>query len=52
LSIKRYKEIVYEIVAYDTADEIINGKDGEKGIKELMDENRMELAALETLLKK
>lgn len=52
LSINRYKEIVYETVEYDTPDEIINGKVGEKGIKELMEENRMELEALELLLKK
>lgn len=52
LSINRYKEIVYEAVAYDTPDEIINGKEGEKGIKELMVENRKDLEALELLLKK
>ncbi|WP_439490545.1 N-6 DNA methylase [Algoriphagus sp.] len=51
LSINRYKEIVYEAVEYDTPDEIINGKVGEKSIKELMGENQRDLEALEALLK-
>lgn len=51
LSINRYKEIVYEAVDYDTPDEIINGKEGEKGLKELMEENQKDLEALEALLK-
>jgi len=52
LSINRYKEIVYEAVDYDTPDEIINGKEGEKGLKELMEENRNDLESLELMLKK
>jgi type I restriction enzyme M protein len=51
LSINRYKEIVYEAVEYDTPDQIINGKEDEKGIKELMGENQRDLEALEALLK-
>lgn len=50
LSINRYKEIVYETVQYDTPNEIINGKEGEKGIKELMDENQKDLIDLEKML--
>ncbi|MEQ8339131.1 MAG: class I SAM-dependent DNA methyltransferase [Cyclobacteriaceae bacterium] len=56
LSINRYKEIVYEEVVYDAPDEIINGKTDEEGnkvpgIKELIDQNRKDLEALEALLK-
>lgn len=50
LSINRYKEIVYETVDYDTPNEIINGKDGEKGLKQLMEENQKDLWELEKLL--
>lgn len=49
LSINRYKGIVYEAVEYDTPEEIINGKEGVKGLKELMEENRKDL---ELMLKK
>lgn len=51
LSINRYREIVYEAQDYDTPDEIINGKEGEKGLKDLIEENRKDLEALEQLLK-
>jgi type I restriction enzyme M protein len=51
LSINRYKEIVYEAQKYDTPDEIINGKEGKKGLKDLIDENRKDLEALEALLR-
>lgn len=38
LSINRYKEIVYEEIQYDSPFEIINGKDGEPGIRQLTEE--------------
>jgi len=42
LSINRYKEIVYEEIDYDSPHEIINGKDGKPGIRQLTEE-RLEL---------
>ncbi len=55
LSINRYKEIEYEEVVYDTPAEIINGKtkeDGteEKGIRQLMEENRNALGRIEEMI--
>ncbi|MFO7825883.1 MAG: hypothetical protein R6V72_18240 [Cyclobacterium sp.] len=43
---------MYEAVEYDTPEEIINGKKDAKGLKELMEENRKDLEALELMLKK
>jgi type I restriction enzyme M protein len=51
LSINRYKEIVYEEVEYDSPDEIINGKEDEKGIRQLSEERLNLLNELEELLK-
>jgi len=51
LSINRYKEIVYEEVEYDSPDEIINGKEDEKGIRQLTEERLNLLNELEELLK-
>ena len=49
LSINRYKEIVYEEIEYDSPDEIINGKDGEPGIRQLTMERLSLLDELEKL---
>src|SRR4030042_5365902 len=38
LSINRYKETVYEEIEYDTPDEIIDGKNGEKGVRQLYED--------------
>ncbi|MQY77615.1 MAG: N-6 DNA methylase [Bacteroidetes bacterium] len=50
LSINRYKEIVYEEIEYDTPDEIINGKNGEQGIKQLTEERLRLMNELEEML--
>ena len=51
LSINRYKEVVYEDIQYDSPDELINGKLGRKGLKELVKEQLNMLNELENLLK-
>jgi len=51
LSINRYKEIVYEEIDYDSPDEIINGKDGEPGLRQLNEERLKLLEELEELIK-
>ena len=51
LSINRYKEVVYEDIQYDSPDELINGKLGGKGLKELVKEQLNMLNELENLLK-
>jgi type I restriction enzyme M protein len=51
LSINRYKEVVYEEIEYDTPDEIINGKQGENGIRQLLNHREDLLNELERLLK-
>lgn len=50
LSINRYKEVVYEAIAYDTPNEIINGKDGSSGIKKLIEERLKLINELEGML--
>lgn len=47
LSINRYKEIVYETIEYDTPLEIINGKNGEPGLRQLAEERLKVLDELE-----
>ncbi|HUX56747.1 MAG TPA: N-6 DNA methylase [Bacteroidales bacterium] len=51
LSINRYKEVVYEAIEYDSPTEIINGKEGEKGIRQLQVEGLKLLNDLEDILK-
>ncbi len=50
LSINRYKEIEYEAVEYDTPREIINGKDGEPGLRQLAKERLKILDELEGMV--
>jgi type I restriction enzyme M protein len=50
LSINRYKEVVYEEIKYDTPSELINGKDSQIGIRQLMNERLKLLTELEDLL--
>jgi len=50
LSINRYKEIEYEAVEYDTPKEIINGKDGEPGLRQLAEERLKILDELEGMV--
>jgi type I restriction enzyme M protein len=50
LSINRYKEIEYEAVEYDTPKEIINGKDGEPGLRQLAEERLQILDELEGMV--
>lgn len=50
LSINRYKEIEYEAVEYDTPKEIINGKDGEPGLRQLAEERLKILDELEGMI--
>ncbi|MGV9013530.1 MAG: type I restriction-modification system subunit M [Flavobacteriales bacterium] len=51
LSINRYKEVVYEQVKYATNAELINGKKGEPGLRQLAAERMILLDELEALLK-
>jgi type I restriction enzyme M protein len=51
LSINRYKEVVYKELVYDTPDEIINGKNGEDGIKTLIEKRLRLLKELDDLLR-
>jgi type I restriction enzyme M protein len=51
LSINKYKEVVYEEVIYETPEEIINGKEGRPGIRQLTEERLELLNDLEKLLK-
>ena len=50
LSINRYKEIEYEAVQYDTPQEIINGKGGEPGLRQLAEERLQILDELEGMV--
>lgn len=50
LSINRYKEIEYEEVAYDDPKTIINGKDGQPGLRQLAEEQLRILDELEGML--
>ena len=50
LSINRYKEIEYEAVEYDSPMEIINGKDGEPGLRQLAEERLHILDELEGMV--
>lgn len=50
LSINRYKEIEYEAVEYDSPKEIINGKDGEPGLRQLAEERLKILDELEGMV--
>ena len=50
LSINRYKEIEYEEVAYDDPKTIINGKDGEPGLRQLAEERLKLLDELEEMV--
>jgi type I restriction enzyme M protein len=50
LSINRYKKVVYEEIEYDTPDEIINGKEEEKGIRQLVEERIRLLDELNELI--
>lgn len=50
LSINRYKEIEYEAVEYDSPMEIINGKDGEPGLRQLAEERLKILDELEGMV--
>lgn len=50
LSINRFKEIEYEAVEYDTPKEIINGKDGEPGLRQLAEERLKTLDELEGMV--
>lgn len=50
LSINRYKEIEYEAVEYDSPKEIINGKDGEPGLRHLAEERLRILDELEGMV--
>ncbi len=51
LSINRYKEVVYEQVKYATPAELINGKKGEPGLRQLAADRVKLLDELEALLK-
>jgi len=50
LSINRYKEIEYEAVEYDSPKEIINGKNGESGLRQLAEERLKILDELEEMV--
>lgn len=50
LSINRYKEIEYEAVEYDSPKEIINGKNGEPGLRQLAEERLQILDELEEMV--
>jgi len=50
LSINRYKEIEYEEVEYDDPKTIINGKDGEPGLRQLAEERLKLLDELEGMV--
>lgn len=50
LSINRYKEIEYEEVEYDSPKTIINGKDGQPGLRQLAEERLRLLDELEGML--
>lgn len=50
LSINRYKEVEHSEVDYDTPAEIIHGKKGEKGLKQLAEERIQLLKDLEGML--
>lgn len=50
LSINRYKEIEYEEVEYDSPKTIINGKDGQPGLRQLAEERLRLLDELEELI--
>jgi type I restriction enzyme M protein len=51
LSINRYKEMVYEEIEYDTPSEIINGKGGKEGIRQIMEKQISLLNELERIIK-
>lgn len=50
LSINRYKEVVYEKIEYDSPNIIINGKEGEVGLRELIQNQLILLDELQKLL--
>ncbi|MEP1306530.1 MAG: class I SAM-dependent DNA methyltransferase [Balneola sp.] len=50
LSINRYKEIEYEAIEYDAPKDIINGKDGEPGLRQLAEERLKILDELEGMV--
>lgn len=50
LSINRYKEIEYEEVEYDSPKAIINGKDGQPGLRQLAEERLRLLDELEGMV--
>lgn len=50
LSINSYQEIVYDEIKYDLPLEIINGKNNEKGIRQLLRDRQSLLSDLESLL--
>ena len=50
LSINRYKEIEYEEVEYDDPKTIINGKDGQPGLRQLAEERLTILDELEGMV--
>lgn len=50
LSINRYKEIEYEAVEYDSPKEIINGKNGEPGLRQIAEERLQILDELEGMV--
>jgi len=50
LSINRYKVVEYEVIQYDTPLEIINGKNGESGLRQLAEERLRILDELEIML--
>jgi len=50
LSINRYKEIEYEEVEYDDPKIIINGKDGQPGLRQLAEERLKVLDELEGMV--
>ena len=50
LSLNRYKEIEYEEVEYDDPKTIINGKDGQPGLRQLAEERLKLLDELEGMI--
>lgn len=50
LSINRYKEIEYEAIEYDPPNVIINGKDGQPGLRQLAEERLKILDELEGMV--
>ena len=50
LSINRYKEIEYDEVEYDDPKTIINGKDGQSGLRQLAEERLRILDELEGMV--